>query len=304
VFSYQGDTVTSEVATTGTTVVTRTFTTDEAGAIIKVAVATTPTAGADDGTYLVTWNGHGDALGLAEINADGTLTAAATITYSTWGAPNITAEPGYGPLGFRYLYVGRFDVQWDNFGGAGLQYMHARHYSSEFGRFLQPDPSRAEPNFYAYANGSPVSRVDPLGSESWLPNLYELEHCDSYPVQCRVWLKASAFAIAIAKPIQNVWKENAYRHCIWQCVLTARLGRLRAGRWAWLHEQYSGSSSTDKTIDYHNNYVGRLFGQQLRGFPWPEGFAYYFCDEAWKRGWLLTYDRLNRVVRWSDGRRY
>jgi len=163
-FSYEGDTVSSETATNGTTVVTRTFTKDEAGAIIKMTIATTPTAGADDGIYLVNWNGHGDALALSEINAtDGTLTPAARIVYSTWGAPTITAQPGYGSLGFRYLYVGRFDVQWDNFAGAGVQYMYARHYSPEFGRFLQPDPSAQDENLYAYAANAPATLADPDG---------------------------------------------------------------------------------------------------------------------------------------------
>jgi len=55
-----------ETATSGANVVTRTFTTDEAGAIVKVTEA--ETGDATDETYLVTWNGHGDAIGLAEIN--------------------------------------------------------------------------------------------------------------------------------------------------------------------------------------------------------------------------------------------
>ena len=163
-FTYQGDTVVREVETTGSVVVTRSFTTDDAGAIVKMAIATTPTAGPDDGTYLVTWNGHGDALAVSEIDlGTGVLTPAARMNYSTWGAPTVTSVNGYGPLGFRYLYVGRFDVQWDNFAGAGLTYMHARHYSPEFGRFLAPDPARADANLYGYAENGPVSKIDPTG---------------------------------------------------------------------------------------------------------------------------------------------
>lgn len=37
------------------------------------------------GTYLVSWNGHGDALALHSQNGDGTLTLANSFTYSTWG---------------------------------------------------------------------------------------------------------------------------------------------------------------------------------------------------------------------------
>jgi RHS repeat-associated protein len=163
-FRYQGDAVASEVATTGATVITRTFTSDDAGAIVKVAIATSGGSTADDGNYLVTWNGHGDALGLYEISGTGTLIPAMRYTYTTWGTPTTTPQSGYGDLGFRYLYVGRFDVQWDDFAGAGLLYMHARHYSPEFGRFLQPDPAAAEPNLYAYGAGNPVTNIDPTGT--------------------------------------------------------------------------------------------------------------------------------------------
>ncbi len=41
--------------------------------------------------------------------------------------------------------------------------MHARTYSPVLGRFLQPDPARAEENLYAYAKSSPVTAVDPSG---------------------------------------------------------------------------------------------------------------------------------------------
>ena len=145
--------------------VTRTFTVDEAGAILKMTIVTTGGGStADDGTYLVSWNGHGDALALSEIDAStGALTSANRYTYSTWGSPTVTTVNGYGDLGFRYLYVGRFDVQWDDFGGAGIAYMHARHYSPEFGRFLQPDPARAEANVYGYVGNSPQSQIDPSG---------------------------------------------------------------------------------------------------------------------------------------------
>jgi RHS repeat-associated protein len=173
-FRHEGDRVVAEVATTGSPVVTRTFTLDEAGTIVKLAIATTPTPGADDGTYLVTWNGHGDALALSEINTDGTLTRANRFAYTTWGTPNLVAETGYGDLGFRYRYVGQHGVAWDDFASAGLLYMSARHYAPEFGRFLQPDPSAAEANLYAYAANSPVTKVDPSGLAPW--SLYSRDY--------------------------------------------------------------------------------------------------------------------------------
>lgn len=156
-FRYQGNAVVEE-AVGG--VVTRSYVVDEAGGIVKLVVP----SGADAGTYLVTWNGHGDALGLHRQNADGTTTLANSYTYDTWGRPATATHNGIADLGFRFLYVGRHDVQWDDAFGAGLLYMHARHYSPTLGRFLQPDPAEAEGNLYAYAENSPVTKIDPSGT--------------------------------------------------------------------------------------------------------------------------------------------
>jgi len=123
-----------------------------------------PDCSGSNPVYLVTWNGHGDALGLWRQNADGTLTLANSYTYTTWGTPTMTVASGFADLGFRFLYVGGSDVQWDNDFGLGLLYMHARHYSPAVGRFLQPDPARAETNPYAYAKNSPTTLSDCLGT--------------------------------------------------------------------------------------------------------------------------------------------
>jgi RHS repeat-associated protein len=143
---------------------TRTFTTDEAGTIVKVAIAGDTSDPDNNGTFLVTWNGHGDALALWKIDlSTGSLTLANSYAYSTWGQPTVTTHNGIGVLGFRYLYVGRFGVAWDGFAGANLHHMGARHYSPGLGRFLQPDPSALEANLYGYAADSPISTVDPSG---------------------------------------------------------------------------------------------------------------------------------------------
>ena len=150
--------------------------TDESGGIVKMII---PAGQANPGTDLVVWNGHGDATGLWRITADGTLELANSFSYGTWGEPGITAGTNsatglsYGDLGFRFLYVGRYGVQWDGAYGPPLYLMGARHYHATFGRFLQPDPSALEANLYAYAGNSPMTYVDsapyrppPVGSLS------------------------------------------------------------------------------------------------------------------------------------------
>jgi RHS repeat-associated protein len=61
-----------------------------------------------------------------------------------------------------FLFDGRFGVMSDP---SGLLYMRARYYSPFLCRFLNPDPSgfSGGMNFYAYANGNPVTQTDPYG---------------------------------------------------------------------------------------------------------------------------------------------
>jgi RHS repeat-associated protein len=157
-FTYEGDAVVRELTNT---VLTKTYTLDEQGSIVTVTI---PSGQTGAGTYLVTWNAHGDALALHQINqGSGTLTIANSYSYDTWGKPSTTQHGSYADLGFRFLYVGRYGVAWDNQLNLDLLYMHARHYAPALGRFLQPDPSRAEVNGYAYVENSPVTKVDPSG---------------------------------------------------------------------------------------------------------------------------------------------
>ena len=157
-FRYQGDAVVEELVNT---VSLRTIVVDEAGAPVKLTIAVgQPNAG----TYLPTWSGHGDLLALWQVQADGSLVLANSVTYDTWGRPSVTSANGIPDLGWSRLYVGRSDVWWDNAFGAGLLYMHARSYSPTLGRFLQPDPIAAEGNLYGYAENSPVTKADASGT--------------------------------------------------------------------------------------------------------------------------------------------
>jgi RHS repeat-associated protein len=168
-FRYQGEAIVEERVKVGAgaETVSQRYLVDESGSIVEVIIP----SGANAGTYVVNWNGHGDALGLWRIKADGTLEKANTYTHSTWGKPftnsghiNSSSGVAYGDLGFRFLYVGEFDVRWDDELGLDLLYMHARHYSPALARFLQPDPDRSEANLYAYAANNPVTEIDPDGT--------------------------------------------------------------------------------------------------------------------------------------------
>jgi RHS repeat-associated protein len=160
-FRYQGDAIAAEYKD-GT--LYREYVTDDAGTIGKVIV---PVGQTGAGTYVVTWNGHGDAMALYRIENSGNLTLANSFAYGTWGKPTTATHNSIADLGFRFLYVGAADVQWDTAYGLDLLYMHARHYNPSLGRFLQPDPTRLDAQLFVYAENGPVSKLDPTGTVTW-----------------------------------------------------------------------------------------------------------------------------------------
>jgi len=72
------------------------------------------------------------------------------------GADDGAEDPSQNP----YRYTGR------ELDAPGLYYYRARYYSTDLRRFISEDPlglGGEQLNFYAYVDGNPVNRVDPLG---------------------------------------------------------------------------------------------------------------------------------------------
>jgi RHS repeat-associated protein len=165
--AYAGD-IPAQEKTNGA--VTRTYVADDTGRIVRFC---DPDCTGSNPGYVVSHNAHGDTLSIGRLDpATGGVTVANRFAYATWGTPTTTTANGYPDLGFRYLWVGAADVAWDNSAGQALYDMHARTYSPALGRFLQPDPARADGNLYAYAGNSPVTKSDPSGLDSWWRDWY------------------------------------------------------------------------------------------------------------------------------------
>jgi RHS repeat-associated protein len=98
------------------------------------------------------------------------------IEYSAYGMTTYRAGTNNTP----FLYNGRYGVQTDP---NGLLYMRARYYNPYLCRFINPDPAGfgGGLNWYCYADGNPVSMIDPFGlcsvgetgGRSWLSGLAE-----------------------------------------------------------------------------------------------------------------------------------
>lgn len=105
---------------------------------------------------------HFDCRGstVAITDANGNITD--TFAYDTYG--NLVSRTGTNKVIF--LYNGSDGVVTDD---NGLIYMRARYYSPEMRRFVNADivagqiSNAVTMNRFAYANGNPVSFVDPFG---------------------------------------------------------------------------------------------------------------------------------------------
>jgi RHS repeat-associated protein len=101
---------------------------------------------------------HYDYRGSTVAITDGSGRVTDRIEYSLYGTTTYRA----GNTDTPYLFNGQFGVQTDP---NGLLYMRARYYNPYLCRFLNGDPVGFSGglNWYAFANGNPISLSDPLG---------------------------------------------------------------------------------------------------------------------------------------------
>ena len=101
---------------------------------------------------------HFDQVGSTILRTDDTGKVIATAEYSAYGLIALQT----GDLATPFLYNGQAGVQTDP---NGLLNMRARYYSPYLMRFLNADPSgfSGGSNWFAYADGNPISMSDPFG---------------------------------------------------------------------------------------------------------------------------------------------
>ncbi|MGD0614271.1 MAG: RHS repeat-associated core domain-containing protein, partial [Verrucomicrobiota bacterium] len=120
----------------------------------------------ETGATATTLTYHYDYRGSTVALTDDTGNITDRIEYSAYAT--ITYRTGTSDTPF--LFNGRYGVMTDP---NGLLYMRARFYNPYICRFVNADPSgfAGGLNFYAYANGNPVSYIDPFGLRGFIDRL-------------------------------------------------------------------------------------------------------------------------------------
>ncbi len=126
---------------------------------------------------------HYDNRGSTVAIANGQGTVTDTFTYGPYGEQCGRTGKTRTP----FLYNGRYGVETDN---NGLYYMRARYYNPDIKRFINQDVIQGSLdnaitlNHFAYANGNPISYLDPFGlyvANNGVPeDLYERLETEKY----------------------------------------------------------------------------------------------------------------------------
>ncbi|MEO1005699.1 MAG: RHS repeat-associated core domain-containing protein, partial [Cyanobacteria bacterium J06638_38] len=119
-----------------------------------------------EASFFYDFNATGSTVGLT----DGSGGVVNSYFYSPFGKDIAETEAVVNPFEF----VGQFGVAEE---ANGLDFMRARFYDSDTGRFISLDPIGLEggdTNLYRYVNNSPISITDPSGTYAFLYYLYPI----------------------------------------------------------------------------------------------------------------------------------
>lgn len=218
-----------------------------------------------------------DAMASVVSLTDSSGNVAERYAYDAFGTP--TFKDGAGNVvtssasGNRFLFTGREYIQ------PMMQYDYRnRVYSPALGRFLQTDPVRFQAgdyNLYRYVANDPTLRRDPMGldyhgaldrQEFWWDFLkigpyygLELRRTNRWAFD-----KASASGL----PGDQDGPQDAYRHCIFSCQSTKKMGEEYTKFVTDEHEDADDRNQTqskeERQMDEANNAAGRKCGKNKK----------------------------------------
>jgi RHS repeat-associated protein len=155
-----------------------------------------------------------------------------------------------------------------------------RTYANDVGRYDSSDPIglKAGVNTFGYVRANPVKRKDKRGlidsPEEPPPPQFNDECIGLSPYECYVKSVCTVFAVkGGGYGADN--REDAIRHCIWNCCLTKMLGAPTAERITNGHEERYVGPPPSNAMDYCNNKHGRDCGKS-----WLNNTCHNCCEKA------------------------
>ena len=250
-------------------------------------------------SYLYRKNLQGDVIGVYD--ESGTLLV--SYTYDAWGNQTVTYSNGGASTAARYnpfRYRGYFyDTE------TGLYYLNSRYYDPETGRFINADAyistgqGLTGNNMFAYCGNDPINRKD-LNGQGWITALIItavvivvatvsvkigadiiIEKSGANDAEKALAKKdyIAAYQVNQAKQTTEEYidktygKENdidgtqvnAYRHAMWNAIMTDMIGEKKAKKFADAHEQFPNNPIEHMEMDLHNNELGRRIAIEYAG---------------------------------------
>jgi RHS repeat-associated protein len=177
-----------------------------------------------------------------------------------FGERTVSVEQIEVPLGFPGQY---YDEESNNY------YNYFRTFDPATGKYLESDPIglKGGINTYSYVLNNPLFYVDPYG----LIDMQEIinDVIDAGPIDTIQGYIDSENALGNAQasglPGAHNGQQDAYRHCIWSCIMASNINQGDAKDIADNHEtagNNAGQPANEAAMDSYNNAVGRLCAHQ------------------------------------------
>jgi RHS repeat-associated protein len=184
-----------------------------------------------------------------------------------------------------FLYNGEYGVVTDE---NNLLHMRARFYNPEIKRFVNEDPIQDGLNWYAYAGGNPINRLDPSGESfikdvfNWAKNLVTSENVSVIKGSADMLMLVPGLGDSVGEVIRanngfaRSWvSEGIFSECGFEKIN----GSYHASQPDVWQENYGYSSYYDEVFDAGTNIAVEKFP-----FTGPDGTEYIIG--VWKADYL------------------
>ena len=248
--------------------------------------------------YYYLYNAQGDVMALY----DNDLNIVTEYTYDSWGkllsvTGSLAETVGKAnPFRYRGYY---YDTETE------LYYLNSRYYDPEIGRFINADGYVSTGqgvlgnNMFTYCGNNPIIKFDFTGNGWLLATLIvvaatvliahvvaikKINNSAANPVEKKLAKKDyfAAYKVDKSRKIADKYTDkyygkgahkadnnqaNAFRHAMWSAVMTDKIGKKKARKFATAHEMVKNFKEWQENceMDLFNNALGRQIAEENEG---------------------------------------